>query len=588
MNARPRTLPSIKPATTEPYDEDTIEQGRRLIRLSDDKGASLTERIANHFYRMTWNTPFHAMRLKGKYPLKLLAVPNEILMGDARAGKALRAGYFFHRGMKQQVQALDWRKIEQPEPFRDYLHSFRWLRDLAASASLDAAVPVAEAQMRAWLAAHGETPSEPAWRVDNAAWRILMWTTYSPLILSSSDLVYRSLVLNCIARTARHLDRSADKAPIGLPRLTAWIGIVAAGLLLPGGEGRQIFGEAGLKRALDSAFYGDGGVISRSPIEQIEAISLIAMLRAVYDTRRKDMPGFVGQLLERAVGALLGILHGDGAPGSWQGSAPVDPARVSAVIAASGIRTRPLRQARDWGYQRLAAGHTVVQVDAAPPPVARLARSGCASTGAIEVSDGPMRLIVNCGGAALAGATIPSDLAQGLRTTAAHSTLVLDDTNSTAILADGSLGKGVAEVELDRQELEQGSRLEVGHDGYARRLGFLHRRLLLLSAEGREIRGEDMLHPVERRRRIGEAPFSLRFHLGPEVEPTLTADRQGALLRLANGALWQFRVGTGELVVEESLWVDGEGRPHPTHQLVVSGVAGAGGTSIGWLLKKSG
>jgi uncharacterized heparinase superfamily protein len=583
MNARPRKLP-----TPEPVQEDGIEQGKRLIRVGDDRGLSLAERLANNFYRLTWATPLHAMRLKGKYPLKLLAVPREVVPGDARAGKALRAGYFLHRGMKQPVKGLDFRRVSQPGNFSDYLHRFRWLADLAASTTLDGAVPVAEAQMRAWLAAHAEKPSEPAWSADNAGWRILYWTTYSPLILSSGDLVYRSLVLNCIARTARHLDRSADKAPVGLPRIAAWAGVIAAGLLLPGGDPRQIFGEAGLKRALETAFSADGGIISRAPQEQLDAIHLLSMLAAVYDVRRKDMPASVVDLLERAVGALLGILHGDGAPGNWQGGAWVDPARVTAIIAASGVRTRPLRQAREWGYQRLAAGQTVVQVDAAPPPVARLSQSGCASTCAIEVSDGAIRLIVNCGGAGLAGATIPEDLAQGLRTTAAHSTLVLNDSNSTAIQSDGSLGKGVGEVELDRQELEQGSRLEVGHDGYAKRLGFHHKRLLLLSAEGRELRGEDMLLPVQRRRRIAECGFTLRFHLGPEVEPTLTADRQGALLRLSNGTLWQFRVGTGELVLEDSLWVDGEGRPHPAQQLVVSGTAGGGGSSIGWLLRRSG
>jgi uncharacterized heparinase superfamily protein len=568
--------------------EDGIEPGKRLIRLSDDRGLSLAERLANHFYRMTWATPFHSMRLKGKYPLKLLALPYDGIPGDARAGKALRAGYFLYRGMKQPVATLDWRKIDQPAAFVDYLHGFRWLRDLAAATSRDNAVPVAEAQMRAWLEAHAERPSEPAWRVDNAAWRILHWTAYSPLILSSGDLVYRSLVLNGIARTARHLDRGADKAPVGLPRVTAWAGIVAASLLLPGGEPRRVFGEAGLKRALESAFYADGGIISRSPLEQIEAITLLAMLRAVYDVRRQDLPLFLGQTLERIVSALLGILHGDGAPGSWQGGGPIDPARITAIVAASGIRTRPLRQARDWGYQRLAAGQTVVQVDAAPPPVSRLARSGCASTGAFELSDGPTRVIVNCGGAAMPGNHLPADLTLGLRTTAAHSTLVLSDSNSTAILADGSLGKGVAEVELDRHELEQGSRLEVSHDGYARRLGFLHRRILMLSLEGRELRGEDVLLPVERRRKVQDCPLAIRFHLGTEVEPTLTADRQGALLRLPNGALWQFRVGAGELSVEDSLWVDGEGRPHPSQQLVVNASTGSGGTSIGWLLKKSG
>src|SRR3546814_5550863 len=77
--------------------QDGIEQGKRLIRLSGDKGLSLSERVANHFYRLTWRTPLHAMRLKGKYPLKLLAVPDDPIPGDERAGKALRAGYFLFR-----------------------------------------------------------------------------------------------------------------------------------------------------------------------------------------------------------------------------------------------------------------------------------------------------------------------------------------------------------------------------------------------------------------------------------------------------------------------------------------------------------
>jgi uncharacterized heparinase superfamily protein len=454
-------------------------------------------------------------------------------------------------------------------------------------ATREQAAPIAEAIVRKWLAVHAERPSEPAWRADNAGWRLLFWTAHAPLILSSTDLVYRSLVLNCIARTARHLDRGADKAQAGLPRLVAWGGIVAASLLIPGGGPRRIFGEAGLERAIDSAFHADGGSVSRSPAAQVEGIILLSMVGAVYDVRRENIPDFIQMALHRTVPALLGIAHGDGGLGSWQGSAAIADTLVEAVVAASGVRTRPLRQARDWGYQRLSAGQTVLLVDAAPPPVSHLAVAGCASTNAMEISDGPHRLIVNCGGAALTGGTIPQDLAQGLRTTAAHSTLVLDDRNSTAILNDGTLGRGVTEVELDRQELEQGSRLEISHDGYVRRLGFLHRRLLLMGTDGREIRGEDMLLPVGRRKPAATG-FAVCFHLAPDVEPTLTADKQGALLRIAMGPLWQFRTGGGALTIEDSLWVDGEGRPHPAKQLVVTGETAAGGASVGWLLKRVG
>jgi uncharacterized heparinase superfamily protein len=578
----------LPPHGTPLHDGDGIEEGKRLIRLSDDKGLSLAERVANRFYRLTWRTPIHAMRLKGKYPLKLLAVPDDTIPGDARAGRALRAGYFLFRGMKQPVDTLDFAALDLPPAFRDYIHSFRWLRDLSTATTRDQGAPIAEAILRKWLAVHSEKPSEPAWRADNAGWRLFFWTSQAPLILSSSDLVYRSLVLNCIARTARHLDQSADKAQVGVQRLVAWGGIVAASLLIPGGGPRRIFGEAGLRRALDSAFYGDGGTISRSPRAQLDGITLLAMLRAVYDVRREEPPAFLDEALCRTVPALLGVTHGDGGLGSWQGAGAISPEAVEAVVAATGVRTRPLRQARDWGYQRLSAGSTVVLIDAAPPPVARLAEAGCASTGAIEISDGAHRLVVNCGGAALAGGQVPEALAQALRTTAAHSTLTLCDSNSTAILPDGTLGRGVTEVELNRQELENGSRLELSHDGYVRRLGYIHRRLLLIAAEGKEIRGEDMLLPAPRRRKPAVVPYALRFHLAPGVEPTLTADGQGAVLRLSDGLLWQFRTGGGALSIEESLWVDGNGRPVESQQLVVSAQAEPGGSSIGWLLKRMG
>jgi uncharacterized heparinase superfamily protein len=226
-------------------------------------------------------------------------------------------------------------------------------------------------------------------------------------------------------------------------------------------------------------------------------------------------------------------------------------------------------------------------LDAAPPPVARLAAGGCASTLAFELSDGPHRLIVNCGGGRGA-TTLPADLAAALRTTAAHSTLILDDTNSTAIHADGSLGRGVIEVELDRQESDNGSRLEVSHDGYVRRHGFVHRRQLLLSADGRQLTGEDVLVPSGRKRRNDPLDFTLRFHLHPFVEASNTADGMGALLRIAEGALWQFRCRGGTLAIEDSIWIDRTGRPRATSQIVVSGASPAGGTSIGWILRRAG
>ncbi|MHA6718554.1 heparinase II/III family protein [Sphingomonas sp. RS6] len=566
---------------------DGVEEGKRLVRVGGDRGLSLADRVADRFQRLAWRTPLHAMRLKGRHPLKLIAVADDPFFGDPVRGNALLDGSIRIRGETRPIATLDLAKPDWSPAFGAYLHGFAWLRDLSSVATRAVGVPIAEEITRRWLAIHGEKVADPAWRPDLTGQRILFWTAHAPLVLSSTDQVYRSQLMHALARGARHLDRTADKAPAGVPRLAAWAGVLVAGLVLPGGDPRRAFGEAGLDRAIGASVFEDGGTVGRSPAGQVEAIQILTLVCESYAARRIEPPAFLIGAITRMVAALLGTCHGDRGLASWQGSGPTRGDVVQQVIEATGVRTRPLKQAREWGYQRLSAGSTVLIVDAAPPPIARVAAEGCASTLAFELSDGPSRIVVNCGGAAIADAQLPAELVHGLRTTAAHSTLVIGDSNSTAIHADGTLGRGVSEVELARQETDSASRIEAAHDGYARRFGFLHRRALTLSHDGRDLRGEDMLLPAGRRRSRDATPFTLRFHLAPHIEVSPTADGMAAILRTPTGILWQFRCKGGTLSSEESLWIDSRGRPQATQQLVVRSETPAGGTSVSWVFHRS-
>jgi uncharacterized heparinase superfamily protein len=335
----------------------------------------------------------------------------------------------------------------------------------------------------------------------------------------------------------------------------------------------------------------------------MEAIRLLTDLLACYDTVEVEPPQALMVMRELLIPPLLALRHGDGALGNWQGQGAIPADRVAALIAATGIRTRPLNEPQHWGFQRMRGGKTIVQFDAGPPPRARHARCGCASTLAFEMSDGPVRVIVNCGGAALAGGQVPARIGQSLRATAAHSTLVLDNSNSTAVLLHGKLGKGAETVEVERREIAPSSggkdrgatRIEASHDGYAPRFGLTHQRVLTLRNDGTELGGEDILVPASRKGKRGKIGFAIRFHLGRGVEAHLTEDSRGASLLMPDGSLWQFRLrsdaaGTDEvaLMIEDSLWVDGHGRPHATEQLIIEGLTSRGGGQFSWLLRKIG
>jgi uncharacterized heparinase superfamily protein len=526
-------------------------------------------------------------RLKhGRQPLKLSAVPRDHVQGDRQSGEALMKGHFIFGAENQSLKELDFSAIGTGGALAEQLQGFSWLRDLAAAASREKGARLAEAVIGRWLLAHG-TKVDEAWAPHLWGERILFWAAYAPYILSSSDGGYRSALLNTLARGARHVEGNADKAAAGLDRITAWCGVVAAGLLVQGGVPRVARGESGLARALASAQFDDGGLVSRSPFEQVVLVDRMGMLRACYQAAKQTIPDGIEAAAQASIAALHGVTMGDGALSSWQGCNPGEPARLIALIEGCGLRARPLRQPRGWGYHRMSALGTILVVDAAPPPPQKIAERGSASTLAFELSDGGQRLVVNCGGPGPLPTELSDELVQGLRTTAAHSTLVLADTNSTNILADGTLGKGVEDVTIDRTEDNDSSRLEATHDGYVRAFGLVHKRSLMLGNDGKEVRGADQLIPKGRKKIREAAAYAARFHLAPGVEATITADGMGAILRSKAAPPWNFRCRGGNLAAEESLWVDGRGQARSTTQLVIVGEVSALGGEIGWQFRRS-
>ncbi|RST29801.1 heparinase [Sphingomonas ginkgonis] len=548
----------------------------------------MSEGAADHAVvrKLALGSPLQRLFGRGRHPLRLLGVPRDHVGGDKARGEALLAGKFIRGSDVIDLEELDFARVGLRGALAEELQSFSWLRDLSAAAARERGARFAEGIAGRWLIAHG-TKIDEAWRPDLWGMRVLYWTAYAPYILSSNDSGYRSALLNTLARGARHLDANADKADPGLPRITAWAGLVAAGLLLQGGLARVARGEAGLVRALASAQSEDGGLLSRSPTEQLQLVDRLGLLRAAYFAAKQALPDTLESAAAAALSALHGVIMGDGALSSWQGGNPGKPERISGLIEGCGLRARPLRNAKGWGYQRLSALGTVLVMDAAPPPPPKMARAGSASTLAFELSDGRQRLVINCGGPGDQPTLLAPELVAALRTTAAHSTLTLADSNSTAILPDNSLGKGVEEVPVSRSDDDDCSRIEASHDGYVRGYGLGHARALSLGNDGKELRGLDRLQPKGRKKIKEAVPLAVRFHLAPDVEATPTADGMGAILRSPHAPAWNFRCRGAQLGIEESVMIDGAGQLVGTTQLVIVGETSSLGCEVGWQFRRS-
>ena len=577
------------------------DESFRLTRELGDRGPSLAERLADRLDRLSFASPIHRLRLKGRFPLKLIAVPQDPIPGDPAIGQRLKGGRLFRDGYGQGMAEARLDTPDAPASWRDWVHGWGWLRDLASAGNLSKPeVARAEALAKRWLTRFHDYDEE-AWEPAASGRRILMAIAYAPLIMPGQDHIHRSAVLNGVARWGRHLDRAAPRMQPGFGRAEAAAGLVGCALMLPGGDERLTRAQALLADTVEQLMPGDGAAVaSRSPLDLARLGDLMLLLSAFHSARAQRPSALVSRTLEQVRSGLSALAMGDGLPSPWHGGQP-DAAQMARLGATIGEAP----PARASGYQRLQAGSLRVMVDAGPPPAARLNVTAHASTFSLTATDGARHLIVNCGGERGASASrgFPPELVMGLRSTAGHSTLVLADTNSSRLHDGGPrrLG-GVEEVLVESRATQQGQWLEGRHDGWRRRFGYDHVRRLWLSPDGADLRGEDRLEPVRGRltRPRGREPlaFAIRFHLGPDAEATLTQDARGALIRLAGAKpgqdrAWAFRAtfnhAPGVLAIEPSLFVDADGGTHEIQQLLLTGLVESGSTAdVSWSFRRQG
>jgi uncharacterized heparinase superfamily protein len=271
--------------------------------------------------------------------------------------------------------------------------------------------------------------------------------------------------------------------------------------------------------------------------------------------------------------ALRMMRHGDGALALFNGSKEETSTLVDLVLTQAGRGGRGPAALTEGGFNRMQAGRSVLIVDCGAPAPAGLDRLAHAGTLSMELSIGRDRLIVNCG-AFPAG---PPEWHDAGRATAAHSTLIIGDLNSSELKPEG-LGRRPSEVEVNRQEAAGAHWLDVSHDGWKKPFNAVHRRRLYMAESGEDIRGEDLIESPE------PQPFALRFHLHPDVQANVQQDGAAVLLRLKSGTFWRLRADGARLSLEESIYLGGA-EPRRGEQIVLTGFAD-GPQHVKWALSK--
>jgi uncharacterized heparinase superfamily protein len=491
--------------------------------------------------------------------------------GDANRGTRLLRGEYAYAGVVRKLDTGEWGPGQGGDTLLALIHNFTWIRDLRVIGDANARLQTRELIFD-WLEICERHAI--ASRPDVAGARITAWLAHWDFFAASADDDFRNAVMWKIVTDARLLAAALPAEEKDGRALTAIKGLIAASVALPEHANYLTRGLRFLPQEIARQVLEDGGHIERSPAAHLAALRDLIEMRLMLQAAGAAVPGELGHAIDRMAAALRALCHAGGTLALFNGTRDEPMRAADQVLAQAGRTVRTPISLRRMGFERIAAGRTVLIMDTgmpAPPGVDRFAHAG---TLAFELSIGNERLIVNCGAA-------PPGFnawAEAARATAAHSTLVIADTSSSEVKPHG-LGRRPQKVLVERNEANGAHWLEASHDGWKKPFGAIHHRRIYVAESGEDIRGEDEVEAAT------PQPFVIRFHLHPGVIANMQQDQEGVLLRLPSGG-WRLRAEGAKITLDESIFLAGP-EARRAEQVVLT-VPQDGPQKVKWAISKVG
>ena len=515
-------------------------------------------------------------RYAGTMPERLLIAPIDLRTADPTVALDIYAGRWVFSG--DGVDVTGFSVFDTMPPSEDWsrqLHAFGWLRHLRAS---DMALSRSNARslVEEWIR-FSRHHDRIAWDPEVVARRLIAWLAQTPLILDGADFNFYRRFMRSLTRQTRYLRRVAHDGAPGLPRLRIMIALASVALSMPDQPRFLKQASRWLDLELVAQVLPDGGHVSRNPGAILDALIDLLPLRQAFTARGIQPSRILISAIDRMMPMLRFFRQGDGSFTHFNGMGDTATDQLATVLAYDDTRGALPNNAPHSGYQRVDAAGTTVVVDSGRPPPTNYSVSAHAGCLSFELSVGRQRLIANCG-IPRPGATSLRRLA---RTTAAHSTVTINDSSSCRFLTRGVIGEVIGEpivagptrIDVERRTAAGATVLALRHNGYVERYRIVHERQLTLSDAGDRLEGVDRFvspsgNPPNKG---GKDTFAIRFHLHPNVRASIVDNSRAVLMELPDGESWEFETNGAEVAIEESIYLSDTRGNRATEQIVVYG-----------------
>ena len=487
----------------------------------------------------------------------------------------------FYRITETSSELL-WKKdIKDIQKF-DNLHSFLWLSKLDRKNSKK----ITKNIIQSWIDNFFNYDSN-TWQMEITAKRIIAWASNTDITLENSEKTYKKKFFLSLIKQSNFLLKNLKNLFYYPSKIICCSAIILSGMIFKENEINFKIGIKELEKIIKNYFDNSGFPKSRNPEEVFISIKYFILIREWLKEAQKPIPDFLNNIINKC-GNCYSILSGTHKQFPlFNGASEIDHGDYDIFLKNLKYKfNHKNHEVSD--FIKIKKKKFEFFIDCGNPPPNNFAKHYQAGCLAFELVSNKQKIICNSG----YGKYLSPKLISLSRSTAAHSTLYINDTSSCVFQKNKFINRiyGSSLVQkhkiINRNYTDEKNFYSVSasHNGYEKKFGYIHKRSIIILKNEDKIFGQDELKKTKNYPNL--LNYFIRFHIYPSTKIVKTKAGNSILISLSNGDGWLLKSEANNFNIEKNIFLGNKNKIINNESISLSGNIDKEVVLIKWEIQK--
>ena len=484
--------------------------------------------------------------------------------------------------IKSTSPKLLWETSVKDKQKFENLHSFLWLTKLDRKNSKIITKDIIKSWINNFFNYNSNT-----WKMEITAKRIIAWASNTDITLENSDKIYKEKFFLSIIKQSNFLIKNLKNLFNDSSKIICCAAIILSGMIFKENDFNFKIGIKELEKVVKNYFDDSGFPKSRNPEEVFICIKYLILIREWFKEGQRPIPDFLNEIILKSGNCYSMLSCVNKQFPLFNGATEINHKEYDIFLKtlkykfnSSGYEIADFIKIKKKKFEFF--------IDCGNPPTNNFAKyyqAGCLS---FELNTNKQKVICNSG----YGKYLSPKLNSLSRSTAAHSTLYINDTSSCIFQKNKSINKVYGSSLLEKHKViyknytedEKFYSIIAAHNGYEKKFGYIHKRSIKILKKEDKIFGQDDLQKTKKY--LNPLFYFIRFHIYPDIKIVKTKAGNSIIISLPNGEGWLLKSDTNVFEIEKNIFLGNKRKIITNESVSISGKISEEALSVRWVIER--